>query len=74
MTGDEMTFDAAGVILGKIRAPGYPYNFVANPRSRKGRTVNANKYGRYGTRRGDNDYLRASLTEVSKLVETDSLW
>jgi hypothetical protein len=57
--------DADGVIVGRVGAARYPYNFVANPTSRKGYTVNR---GGRSTRPGDDTYLDDALNSLAGII------
>jgi hypothetical protein len=59
--------DDTGFVLGLVGAVRYPYNFIANPASHKGFTVNR---GHRSIRKGDDDYLDAALSAVNGFTFT----
>jgi hypothetical protein len=67
----EHHFDDQGHVMGLVGAPSYPYNFIANPASRKGYTVNprsARRPGRVTRRKADDRYLERAVDAAPVIV------
>lgn len=67
----EHHFDDEGQVLGLIGAPRFPFNFVANPTSRKGFTYNARSAkhpGRFTVRKAADNYLEDAVDTAPHIV------
>jgi hypothetical protein len=70
-TSEEHHYDADGHVIGLVGAPRYPYNFIANPTSHKGYTVNprsAKHPGRVTTRRATDNYLEDAINSAPHII------